>query len=473
MKTTKRLLAVLLAVMMVAAMMVTTAMALTVTTTNGKITVGNATESASYKVYRILDLNVNTTTGDFVYKTNPTWKAFIESQTTYFSVDAGTGVVTPKGTYDTAAAATLATAAASYAAAHSIAEDGSATGLATPPTEITGLDVGYYLLTSSAGTIPALATLLPTTDGSTPAATLNEKSDLPNVAKIVDKSTASIGDTITYTITLNAKTGGTNYVIFDSMEEGLTFAGITSVTYGGTTLASGTDYTLTQVNDQEFKIQFNDPAGGYATGKAIEVIYTATLNKNAVIDDGVDEGNANHVYMTHGSGTPIMKNGNIVNTQTFKFQLAKTNASNILLDGAKFKLYTDAGVEIPVVQASAGVYRPKVSGETAVEIETVGGVATIQGLGNGTYKLQETAAPSGYNPLTGFTSTITITDANELVTTSGDTYTSGGLHVVNNAGSTLPGTGGIGTTIFYVAGVVLVLGAVVLLIAKKRRDAEA
>ena len=92
---------------------------------------------------------------------------------------------------------------------------------------------------------------------------------------------------------------------------------------------------------------------------------------------------------------------------------------------------------------------------------------TISGLANGTYWLEETAAPAGYNMLESRQS-ITIEGANKNATVTEGVYTEGGVQVINEAGTVLPSTGGMGTTIFYTLGGVLVVGAAILLVTKKR-----
>ena len=99
--------------------------------------------------------------------------------------------------------------------------------------------------------------------------------------------------------------------------------------------------------------------------------------------------------------------------------------------------------------------------------ETISGttaVASFTGLVNGTYTLVETTVPTGYNKAADSTVTIADTDFNANVSASAT--------VVNNQGTELPSTGGIGTTIFYVVGSILVVAAGVLLITKKRMSRE-
>ena len=105
------------------------------------------------------------------------------------------------------------------------------------------------------------------------------------------------------------------------------------------------------------------------------------------------------------------------------------------------------------------------------EIRTIvvtGGKVRVEGFDNGTYYLEEVKAPEGYNKITVRQKFI-IQDGNLDAIFNGGIYSTGsGVHVVNKTGSLLPETGGIGTTLFYVLGGLLVAGAVVLLITRKR-----
>ena len=449
MKTTKRILAVLLAVMMIAAMMVAPASA----AGTAKITIDGTHEGATYTLYKLLDLSTDGT--NYSYKTTAEWN-------TFFETGAGNSFVNYTGgyvTWKTGNAADLAALAGAELATKT-AYGNYTVGTGLTSIEINTLDPGYYLIKSSMGTLFGVATA---ENGNT--RTITEKTGLPNINKAVDQATHSIGDEVTFTITLNVETGGTNYIIHDQWEAGFTYKDIVSVEYDGGTLAAD-KYTVTQTG-VNLTIKFEDSIA-YESSKAIVVKYKVELNKNAEIADAV---NQNTVWLTHGA-TDVGVTGNTVDVKTFKFDLVKTNDSNMVLDGAKFELYKEDGTTlIPVVKVSDGVYRLAVSGETGVEIETKNGVATIQGVGNGTYKLKETAAPAGYNEITSLAEII-INGANDTATVTGTTYTTGGVQIINKTGTLLPETGGIGTTIFYVVGIVLVLGAVAVLAVKRRKSAQ-
>ncbi|SDB02429.1 LPXTG-motif cell wall anchor domain-containing protein [Streptococcus henryi] len=141
------------------------------------------------------------------------------------------------------------------------------------------------------------------------------------------------------------------------------------------------------------------------------------------------------------------------------------DGSSNALTGAKFRLYDAAsnGNEIKVVKNADGTYRVAEAGETGVDIDA--GTAVVKGLkGLETYHLEETKAPDGYNILTA-RQAVKLVDANDATKAADATVT-----VKNNKGTALPSTGSFGTTMFYLAGSVLLVGALVYMISKRRMN---
>lgn len=241
-----------------------------------------------------------------------------------------------------------------------------------------------------------------------------------------------------------------------------------------------------------------------AVGNKLYTYYTGVLNENAkVYPDGPQQNEAHLVYSNNptdgGTGKTPDKT---VYDWTFKVDVTKVDGKDIntKLDGAVFVLskMKDLDLEpnkdgnptknqdslIKLVDNHDGTYT--VANTTTTTIYTMttpaGGQISIKGLDDETkYYLYETKAPGGYNALTAPVE-IKITDntydviGNQIVTQPNvvvNEYnaTSGvGFNVENNAGTTLPGTGGIGTTIFYVIGGGLMVAAAILLITKKRME---
>lgn len=494
MKHTKRFASFLLALLMALTMMAVPAFAAGET---GTITINKAIPGETYKIYQIFKLeSYDKESNAYSYTVVEAWKNFVTGSgagAAYVTVDTN-GYVTWKPDNDNEAGhAAFAKAALLYAQDNeSIEEKESKTATGngdTTTVTFTGLELGYYLVDSSLGTLAIL--------GSTdPNFTKDEKNEVPNVNKKVeedsnhtygDSNTADIGQEVTFQTTITVKGGARNYVLHDEMT-GLTFQSITSVqwkeadaytkengyTYKASqSLAENTDYTLSTSDfddDCTFEVSFQQSfLDKLDTGDQIVVTYTATVNTDAIVGGN---GNPNETHLTYGSKDWPTEDSETT-TYTYSFDLVKTKSDNTVLTGAEFKLYDEktGGNEIALVKESVGTYRvataneKNVTGFTSAVIEA--GKVTIKGLDSGTYWLEETQQPNGYNKLDG-RQKVEITNANLTATMDGNTWTSGGVHVVNNTGSQLPGTGGMGTTVFYVLGGALMAGAVVLLITKKR-----
>ena len=476
-KTIKKLMAALLAVALLCAMAVPAFAAegaATGTGNNGSITITNAAKDETYTIYRIFDLESYSGT-NYSYKLSSKWAGLANDTTfkAYFDITTG-GYVVPKDSYTGEAVKTFAAAALAFAkdATPSIANDGSETATGTS-VSFSGLQLGYYLVDTTQGTLCSL-------DTTADHVNITDKTVGPSIdKKIVDangsngtkSNTASIGDVIHYQVTISAKKGATGYVLTDTMTEGLTFNNDVKVTVNGTELTSPADYSVTTPADNSatFKVTFTESyLNGLTADTSIVVTYSATLNEKAAISG---DQNTNTAQLKYGNSSTVEDK---TTTTSFKFDLVKTDSAGKLLAGAKFKLYDAAtgGNEIKLVKIDANTYRVAKSDETGVEIETVDtGYITINGLGNGDYWLDETQQPQGYNKLAA-REKLTVKDANLSTTMNGNIWTegNGGVHIINNSGTVLPSTGGMGTTLFYVIGGGLMVAAVVLLVTKKRME---
>ena len=145
--------------------------------------------------------------------------------------------------------------------------------------------------------------------------------------------------------------------------------------------------------------------------------------------------------------------------------------TNKLLDGAEFEL-ADGETKLSFVKDTAGNYRVATTGDegATTTITVKNGKVNIYGLAGKTYTLTETKAPDGYNKLVT-SETVNLADGSKTHATIVDSvYKDGGVVVENHAGTVLPSTGGMGTTLFYVIGGGLMVAAVVLLVTKKRME---
>ena len=344
------------------------------------------------------------------------------------------------------------------------------------------LPLGYYFVTSTTGTLCSL-------DNTTPSATIREKNEVPTVDKKVDgsqKNTVSIGDTLNYTVTIDAKEGAQAYALHDTMTAGLTLgdaitvqlkkgeADPTDVTSGNYTIkrADAAEETNKPEDACTFEVEFTQAfCDTLADDDSIIISYSAVLNENAEIGTS----NNNTAILEYGDNNRTVEDGNSkTETYTYRFGLVKTDASNTVLAGAKFKLYDAAtdGNEIPLV-LDGDAYRPAKTGETAVAIEA--GNVVIKGLaGKEKYYLEETEAPLGYNRLAERVEVV-LEEANRDAVVEGNAWIPStaenpntGVQVINETGTILPSTGGIGTTVFYAAGIILMAGAVFFVVRKKR-----
>lgn len=485
MKHVKKFASVMLALIMVlSAIMPTFAEGETGTT--GSISINNPVDKQTYKIYKMFSLeSYNTTTNTFSYKVTDEWKEFINTGygKDYFTVDKSGYVTLKEGVTidnDSDIAKAIAKEALKYAK--------NMTPVATLPNNTTNkytaseLDLGYYLIDSSLGALCGLTTTKPT-------ATVNEKNSEPTVDKKVEQgsdsfqesNTASIGDTVNFKTTITVQKGAQNYCLHDKMDAGLKLAPETiKIQVGGTDVPTG-NYTknTSPADHHAFDITFEDAyVSSLAEGTQIVVTYSAMITSAATI---AGDGNINETWLSYGDSSETTHKK--TQTYTYQFDLVKTDVNKKVLTGAKFELY-DAkteGNKIALVSEGNGVYRVAdndekgASGFVSAVIEA--GKVTIKGLGNGTYYLEETQQPEGYNKLSE-RKEFTIGDANlDATVTAGtagaaDTYGSGGVQVVNNTGSELPSTGGMGTTIFYILGGILLIGAGILLVVRKRMNGE-
>ena len=451
--------------------------------TTGSITINNTVDGTKYEVYRIFDLeSYDKDAGKYSYKLSTEWEnagfASYTGVNEYFTVNKNGYIEWTQEKKDDGAG--FAELAKSFLEAHKdLKSDGEAT--ATSGTaKVENLTLGYYLINTSLGSLCALNT-------TNPDATLNEKNGVPSVDKVivedgsaVKSNNAGIGDKVNYKVTINVTAGNTsNYVLHDTMT-GLDFNNdvkITSAKSGQ--LTSGYTVSTTGLSDGcTFEIKFDDSV--LVAGDTLTVEYSGTVNASAVIGG---EGNKNESHLQFGDkNTPSSETKTYVwKVNVHKYTVEKTGetTSEKALAGAKFVLSrgNESEKEYAVMTGNKVTSWKKEFNNATVLVTDGTNDLIYEGLDAGNYQLIETEAPTGYNKLknpidvvitaSNGSATITYKDADE----SGyETATGATVKVLNNAGTTLPGTGGIGTTIFYLIGGGLMVAAAVLLIAKKRME---
>ena len=473
-KTIKKLMAALLAVALLCAMAVPAFAA----DAPGSITINNAVSGKTYNVYRILDIATHNDgyTG-IVYKTNDKWSEFINStdvKSHYFTAVGSDGVVTVKDRLTADDAKALAVSAKAWLGTHTdITADAAAIAATSSTVNFTNLELGYYLVVSSGwdDDIEVVCSL----DTTKPNIEINEKNGKPTIDKKivensnpVDSNTAGIGDYVQFKITVNVIDGQpSNYVIHDKMSAGLTFVNTAEhpvvVNVGSRTLTS-TEYSfINPINDGcAFELKIND--GILKSNDVVTVTYYGKVNSSAVINGD----NTNEAKLTYGtSGDSTWEK---TTTKVFGFKVFKHAGTDkeTLLPGAEFRLYKTVGDETYYAQFDAkGLLTGWTTSATDAGVTmTSNGTSALvlNGLDAGTYHLEETKAPDGYNKLTD---PVTVIISKEGVVSPAE---NGIVYVSNNAGATLPSTGGMGTTLFYVIGGGLMVAAVVLLVTKKRME---
>ena len=510
MKHARKLASLLLALVMVLSL-ATTAFAEGTNT----ITVKNAVKDQTYKLYKMLDLIVNDAHTAYSYTVNSDWTDFFKAAKgdtpagkgrTYVDIDAQ-GYVTWKDRADVAA---FAKDAEEFAQNLNALQTNKAT--ADGDFTFNGLEAGYYLVTSTLGTKATVGTT-----PSEPNPAIQEKNQVPSNAKTVEEDSkvgvdgqepwgstndADIGQTVNFKSTITAQPGAENYVFHDQMSTGLTYKSDAKVytDENMTQELAADNYTVnaSPEDGDTFDISFEQIYLNTINAETkLYVKYSATLNENAVI---AGEGNPNTSKLSYGDSsdtkyTPASQ----TTTNTWDFNIFKytkdSQNKEVGLSGAKFTLSKNANgsepisliattevgdaeheegeVEISVLSDTTTTYRVAMQGEYGVTEFEVGsdGKVIVQGLDAGTYYLTETQAPAGYNKLPSAIK-VTIDSAGNVKKDAGtEALANKTVKVENQAGTLLPSTGGMGTTIFYVLGSILAIGAAVLLVTKKRMNA--
>ena len=484
----KKFVSVLLALAMTLALSVS---ALAVDT-NGSIKVDNAVDGKTYTIYRIFDLNDHNSDYTAInYKVSTKWADFFKTGAKgldYVTIDE-LGYVTWK---EGASAADFAKEAIAFAKANNIVADGNATA-ANGTVEFKDLPLGYYLVQSDLGALCSLDTTMPDV-------TIKEKNGVPTAEKKVKENStgnygatndANVGDTVEFRTIINVIDGQPkNYVLHDKMSAGLTFdASSVKVTVNGTAFAAE-NYTLvtTGLNDGcTFEIRFKDTTTDGVTASVLKpndvvvVTYSATVNSSAVVA-GTGNPNETKLSYTNTSNETKTTEPSVTRTYTWQvdvFKYTKNGEEEVALKDAEFILYreTSEGKEYAVVANGKLTGWTKNEGDATKLVTPANGKFSIAGLDAGTYYLKETKAPAGYNMLKDPIKVVITaiidetTHAGTATITYNETYT-GEVKVENNTGTELPSTGGMGTTIFYVLGGVLMAGAFVLLVVRKRMRTE-
>ena len=431
---------------------------------NGSITINKAVVDETYSIYRILDLETYDKDAEhYIYRANANFEAFIKSDEgqKYLVAQNSNGTGATYYVWKTGAdVVEFSKAALAWAKKNNVTTTVAPKKATSTIVKFDNLPLGYYLVDTTTGSLLNLTT-------TNPDAVINEKNTVePKVDKDVKEDStglygktndATIGDTIDFKATITTGAGYTKYVLRDRMSAGLTFNADSVNVKVGDTPVNASNYTVTPNKDgYTFVVEFKDSyIVTLPKNTKIEVYYTATLNKDAVVEGN---GNPNELDLAYGENKTTDKVK--TTTYTYKFNIIKKDGeTNTKLEGATFKLFDKNNNIIYVELIENNVYRVTTE-ENAVLINA--GEATIEGLDADTYYLEEVTAPTGYNKLTSKVEVI-ISKVG-----SNNTFSRFTAEVLNYTGSELPETGGMGTTLFLTLGSILVIGFGLLLVTKLR-----
>ena len=496
MKHMKKLASLLLALVMVFAMGTTAFAAQEGTLTGGSITIDNAVKDQTYSIYQILYLESYSTdadgnaTGAYAYKANSAWESWLKTQTSYVSIDTQ-GYVTWVTNADAAA---FAKAAQAYAKQQNMTSDATAITATSSEVKFTNLNLGYYLVDSTMGTLCSL-------DTTNPSVTIKEKNaEVTNEKEVEEDSTGSygsvndadIGQTVNFKSTITLPKGSENVVFHDEMSQGLSLNANSIKVYTDanmTTELTAGNYTVTTTGLSDgctFEVSFDKTYldGLTADTTTVYVKYSATVNDQAVVGN---TGNPNKSKVSYGeTGHTKTTPDSTTTTYTWSFDVLKyangdknkvlKDAQFVLLSKDKTKVATIVNgkltgwATVPAAGSDGNISWPA---NTTLTTDTNGKI-TIAGLDADTYYLRETAAPAGYNKLADDVE-VKIEPTKNTASDGSTTLslTAVTAEIENKSGTELPSTGGMGTTIFYVVGSILLIGAAILLITKKRMNAAA
>ncbi|MBQ8510248.1 MAG: LPXTG cell wall anchor domain-containing protein [Clostridia bacterium] len=428
---------------------------------SGSITINNAVVGQTYTVYRIFDLeSYNEKANAYLYSVNANWEAFISGTSVngvYVTVDDQTGVTWVDG----ANAQNFAKLAMDYVTQNSVSATASAAASSTSVT-FSGLAFGYYLVDTSLGALCSLSNV-------TADATVVEKNSEPMVNPLIggtntDSISAAIGNSISMDAMITVGSTTSNYVLH--IEHG-----------SGLTCKVGKPYIL-----MESGVQDTFSTSGYSTDTSTvgtttvtitrtltenQVVYvpiTLTLNTNAVIGSA---GNPVKLWLTYGSGSTTA--AAVTTIYSWDLPIYKYTGTDTPLAGAEFTITNGSSSMLfkQVSTSGTAVYVPDGSGTYASITTDSTGRFILRGLASGTYTLTETAAPEGFAVLSD-PITVVIGDDGTLNATTDNPSGVTEIKVLNQSGTKLPETGGIGTTIVVCVGFVILTASGVLFVTKLR-----
>lgn len=345
-------------------------------------------------------------------------------------------------------------------------------------TTVTVPDYGYYYITTTTGTVVTI-------DSTHKNAVVQDKNTVPDLNKQITKTNAApdedgmagtifddagkealaeLGREVEYTATITVGKGAYGYVFHDKMGTGLEYvSGSASAELElpeGKSFDKNPWYTekATPDSGDTLTITFED---GIPEGSIITITYKGKVTSDALtIDTGKNTARVNYGDSNSNNHTPDSE----TNVYNARLTVVKSDGSGNPLAGAGFVImnsHESYYVKDDSANPTSVRWVSGIENATQYVSDASGNVQAFTGLVDGTYTLIEKTVPTGYNKVADYEFTIAAADSsdNNLKLTAS---------VINQSGQELPSTGGIGTTIFYVVGALLVLGSGVILVTKRR-----
>ena len=509
MRKLKRMMAVLLAMVMALAMSVTVFAAEGQGSLKVEVNANNTLKGQTLNVYKLFDLSVNGT--NYAYTVNETYKdeiiaalSLTEQNPESDSAALYNAIVALEGTD----VQNFADAFTAYALTNKLAATDTSGKIETAVTEHTfnSLDYGYYLVYQT-GTKELQSSLVSVDKAE--GTEVDLKGEAPSITKDAQNTggtsidSVEIGQIVKYVITgtIPDTTGYDQYqyIIHDTLTDGLDFVDQNGTEPSGTSYnvsvqigsiaATQPSATLSGINNRTMELDLSQwiRDNQASKGQTFTVTYYAKVNSNAVVTTN------NNAFLEYGNDpgnttttTPVQEK-----TPTFPLQIKKFATGVNYLSGATFRIYrneadaqqnqnaiavtgSDGSYTVNPVQVGAGLSYDMVSASTEVGS---GFNLKLNGLAAGDYWIVETDAPDGYNGVTApIKVTVTVSADNDVnnwtISQNGTAVSDKVIDIENSTGSILPGTGGMGTILFTVIGVALVIAVAGSFVVSRRRKAE-